>query len=262
MLFANLFLATSALLVGFAAQAAALTLPEHAARGDHIPTNDIAAARSSIDSRANNCANLQGCSKCVANAACGFSKTAFTCSTRSGAANANQVTSNTGCPQMNQMQAVFPAVNAKTKAGIITATVSAEFARISDHIFNGERTSKTSGRHTSDAWLAANPGSVRIQPVNTATHISAFPNGKTGKTVWESAFYSELDIKNMCAVTIALGNNAGKQEGAFVVQTPFGKPACIHHFKKGTGSCFPLGTANPTAKLGAPCDVAGEDNDD
>ncbi|KDQ12160.1 hypothetical protein BOTBODRAFT_46017 [Botryobasidium botryosum FD-172 SS1] len=192
MLFSNLFLATSALLVGFAAQATALTLPEHAARGDYVPTHDIAAARSSIDSRVNNCANLQGCSNCVANAACGFSKTAFTCLTRSGAANANQVTSNTGCPQMNQMQA----------------------------------------------------------------------NGKTGKTVWESANYSVLDIKNVCAVTIALGDKAGKKEGAFVVQTPFGQPACIHHFSKGTGSCFPLGTANPTAKLGAPCDVAGEDNDD
>jgi len=260
MLFSNLFLATSALLVGFAAQATALTLPEHVARGDYVPTHDIA-ARSSIDSRANNCASLQGCSNCVANAACGFSKTAFTCLTRSGAANANQVTSNTGCPQMNQMQAVFPAVNAQSKAGIITAPVLAEFNRISNHIFNGETTSKTSGRHTSDAWLAANPGSKR-NAQNTATHISSFPNGKTGKTVWESANYSVLDIKNMCAVTIALGDKAGKKEGAFVVQTPFGQPACIHHFSKGTGSCFPLGTANPTAKLGAPCDVAGEDNDD
>jgi len=261
MLFVNLFFATSALLVGFAAQATALSLPEHAARGDYVPTHDVAAARSFIDSRANNCANLQGCSKCVANAACGFSKTAFTCGTRSTAANANQVTANIGCAQMNQMQGVFPAVNAQSKAGIITAPVRTEFARISNHIFNGESTSKTSGRHTSDAWLAANPGSKR-NAQNTANHISSFPNGVTGKTVWESASYSNLDIMNMCAVTIVLGNKAGLKEGAFVVQSPFNVPTCIHHFSKGTGSCFPLGTATATAKLGQRCDTAGADNSD
>ena len=75
------------------------------------------------------------------------------------------------------------------------------------------------------------------------------------KTVWDSNFYSDLDIKNMCAVSIQLGGiNAPVPGKAFVVQSPFGQPACIRHFATNTGSCFPLGTAGPKQVLGQACD--------
>jgi hypothetical protein len=64
----------------------------------------------------------------------------------------------------------------------------------------------------------------------------------------------------MCAVAIALGDRAGLTEGAFVVQTPFDAPACIHHFRTGTGSCFPLGTKPVRRRLGRQCGD-GHDND-
>ncbi|KDQ12157.1 hypothetical protein BOTBODRAFT_425628 [Botryobasidium botryosum FD-172 SS1] len=224
-----------------------------------IATSNVTVVGASIEARAN-CAKPQGCSNCVKTSGCAFSKIAFTCGPKSSVAK-DQVTSNTGCPQMNQMQSVFPAVNGQSKAGIITAPVAAEFNRIANHIFKGETTSKTSGRHTSDAWLKANPTSKR-DAENKKSHISSFPNGKISKTVWESADYSDLDIKNMCAVAIALGNKAGKTEGAFVVQSPYNAPVCVNHFRKNTGSCYPVGVKSPKAKLGEPCDVPGEDNDD
>ncbi|KDQ12159.1 hypothetical protein BOTBODRAFT_46016 [Botryobasidium botryosum FD-172 SS1] len=166
MLFANFILATSTLLVGLAAQATALTLPEHAVRSEYAPEHNVTAVGAYIEARAN-CAKPQSCSSCVKTSGCAFSKTTFTCGPKSSAAK-DQVTSNTGCPQINQMQS----------------------------------------------------------------------NGEILKTVWESADYSALDIKNKCSVAIALGD--GKPEGAFVVQSPFNVPVCINHFKKGTGSCYPM----------------------
>lgn len=81
---------------------------------------------------------------------------------------------------------------------------------------------------------------------------------KGTKTVWDSEFYSDLDIKNMCAVSIQLGGIKAPVPGkAFVVQSPFGQTACIRHFNAVKGSCFPLGTDTPRKALGQACDDNG-----
>jgi hypothetical protein len=66
----------------------------------------------------------------------------------------------------------------------------------------------------------------------------------------------------MCAVAIALGDKAGLTEGAYIVQTPFGAPACIHHFRRGTGSCYPLSTQPLRRRLGRPCGSPGDNDKD
>jgi hypothetical protein len=66
----------------------------------------------------------------------------------------------------------------------------------------------------------------------------------------------------MCAVAIVLGDRKGLAKGAFIVQTPFGAPACIHHVKQGTGSCYPLSTKPVRRRLGSSCDNAGTNDND
>ncbi|ETW81493.1 hypothetical protein HETIRDRAFT_451269 [Heterobasidion irregulare TC 32-1] len=171
-----------------------------------------------LDARGSSCGSVRGCSQCVAISDCAFSKVTFECQNKKEGSK-EQVQSNVGCPQMNQMQSVFPAAKGK-KAGLIPDNVSKEFTRISHHIFDGESSNKNSGRHTTSAWLKAHPGDKPIAQ-NAATHILEF---KPQKTVWDSDFYSDLDIMNMCAVSIQLGGiNAPVPGKAFVVQSPFGQ---------------------------------------
>jgi len=160
---------------------------------------------------------------------------------------------------MNQQQGVFTAINGQkntpgTQAGVIPANVLAKFNKLKNHIFIGEKTSKTSGRHLNSVFLAANPG-AKPQSTNALTKIIEYPNGAEPKTVWDDGpgGYTQLDVENMCAVAISLTLAQGKADGSFIVQTPFGTPACIRWFDKGTGSCFPNGSAAPRGVLGTAC---------
>ena len=135
---------------------------------------------------AQDCTKLQGCNNCLSHHGCAWSKVVFRCQPTGGP---DTVLDHVGCRQMNQQQGVrrpfsctppsaslnssskvFPAIKKKSPAGVITPTVAAEFARISNHIFHGEESSKTSGRHTSASWTAANPGS-RLLENDPDTHI-------------------------------------------------------------------------------------------
>ena len=73
---------------------------------------------------------------------------------------------------LTQRFQLFPAAKGK-KAGVIPDDVAQEFARISHHIFEGEPNDKSSGRHTTNAWLQAHPGDKPIAQ-NAATHILEF----------------------------------------------------------------------------------------
>jgi len=108
-------------------------------------------------------------------------------------AGAGQVTTQTGCPLMNQMQGVsdlycltsatrtddhwhvqlFPA-SGGTPAGVIPADVKTEFDRLSSHIFNGEPGNPSSGRHIRSAWLATHAGAAPTAQ-NPITNILVFP---------------------------------------------------------------------------------------
>ncbi|EPQ55930.1 hypothetical protein GLOTRDRAFT_129134, partial [Gloeophyllum trabeum ATCC 11539] len=185
---------------------------------------------------------------CTANAACGFSKTTFKCDLKKGS---GQITAanKQGCALMNQMQGLFQAVNGKSAAGVIPAAVASEFNHISGHVLKGEASNPDAGRHTKSAWLATHKNQTPTTQ-NAKTHILQFP---PLKTVWDDGFYDDTDIKNMCAVSIALRKKAGSARASFVVQTPFGTPICVETFTQGTGSCFPVGTDKPKQGLGQQC---------
>ncbi|KII83767.1 hypothetical protein PLICRDRAFT_95749 [Plicaturopsis crispa FD-325 SS-3] len=214
-------------------------------------------AAASHDGRAvaSQCCQLQGCTNCASRSGCAFNKVTFTCENKNGGSQA-QITDTGRCPQMDQMQGLFPAQNGGSRAGVIPAAISQTFDRIAPHIFQGEPNNPTSGRHTTAAWLAKNPNTLANDPgdpanPNTVLHITKFKNGVTGKTVWNSDSYDNTDIKNMCAVAIQLtGRNP---QGSFSVQSPFGQPMCVKYNSAGTGSCFPLGIKSPRSTLGSPC---------
>ncbi|KZT21299.1 hypothetical protein NEOLEDRAFT_1139631 [Neolentinus lepideus HHB14362 ss-1] len=155
------------------------------------------------------------------------------------------------------MQGLFPAVNGVSPAGTIPAAVAAEWNRISNHVLHGETNNPNSGRHTKSAWLATHKGAKPTKD-DSKTHILSYPNGKTPKTVWDDdeGLYDDTDIKNMCAVSIALREKAGLSQASFVVQTPFATPYCVESFTAGTGSCFPVGKAK--SKLNKQCSL-GQD---
>jgi hypothetical protein len=201
--------------------------------------------------------SYQGCSQCVKHN-CRFSKTTFKC--ENPGAGGDFVTTSTGCPQINQLQRVFQAKKGKNGARTIkhgehTPDVRAKWDTMATHVLHGDGPDShpTSGRHTSDSFRAANPGLGAPTHVNQETHIMRWGTAENPtKTVWDSAHYSETDIKNMCAVAIALRGQAPR--GAFVVQSPHGVPACIETFTAGQGSCYPKGSGNVQhLKLGAPC---------
>jgi len=208
--------------------------------------------------RRQDCSTFQGCHDCLgAGKGCGYSKTEFRCEKVGGSA-ANMVTTVTACPHIDQLQGVFPAVNKDathnptgTKAGVHTPEVKQEMDRIAGHVFNGEGSSSTTGgRHTSDSYESANKG-AKVTAHNEVTHIKQY-NEK--KTVWDSAHYSEVDIRNMCAVALKLRmKTPGKTIAAFVVQSPHGQPVCVETFSTGTGSCYPKGTGVPSEPLNHEC---------
>lgn len=63
-----------------------------------------------LDARDGSCKSMQGCSECVAMSKCAFSKVTFECQDKKEG-NKEQVQSNVGCPQMNQMQSVSGSCN-------------------------------------------------------------------------------------------------------------------------------------------------------
>ncbi|PPR02731.1 hypothetical protein CVT26_009442 [Gymnopilus dilepis] len=206
--------------------------------------------------RRQDCSTFQGCHDCLGKAGCGYSKTDFKCE-QVGKSSANMVTTVTGCPQIDQLQGHFPAVNKDathnptgTKAGIHTPEVKQELDRIAGHVFHGAGSSDSKGgRHTSDSYEAANKG-AKVTDHNGVTHITQYDNKKTA---WDSAHYSEVDIRNMCAVALKLRLGAGKDIAAYVVQSPHGQPVCVETFSAGTGSCYPKGTGIPKEGLNNPC---------
>lgn len=209
-------------------------------------------------SRRDECSHNQGCSNCVRQHGCGFSKTTYQCE-RIGYHNGPfLITSLVGCPQMNQQQGphVFPAINSDrlyhpggTPAGTPTPHVAAEYGRIAGHVLHGHgSSSSTGGRHTTDSYLGANP-KAKVTGYNDHTHISQF----SGKTAWDSLHYSEADIRNMCSVAIHLRMQARLPQAAFVVQSPYGHPVCVETFGAGTGSCYPKGVQPPHQRLNEQC---------
>jgi len=248
MLFVCSIPTTLVVFTAMAAQVHAMTIPAH-------DVSLFEALLSDGPTAAYACPEKQGCDMCVEDKDCGFSKSTFQCEPRSKAKD-DQVLVKAGCGQIKQMQTVFPPVDRAAKAGIIPADIEAQWQKIRKHVLFGEADNVKSGRHTSKAWTTDNPKSKWLGR-NKYTNIASYEDGVIGKTVWESDSYTELDIKNMCAVSIKLRNNIGpeKTEAAFVVQSPYGTPACINSntFNVGSGSCFPLGINLPIHDLGEQC---------
>lgn len=137
------------------------------------------------------CSANQGCNGCVNanNGGCGFNKRTFVCENRGGT---EQVQRMEGCPQMNQQQGVrsidlkapqfsftdkfqffsqiFPAIKNTKRAGVPYQTVKDEWNRIMHHVFDGETSSRTSGRHLRSTWHTANPNSA-VQLADGNTHL-------------------------------------------------------------------------------------------
>ncbi|CAL1714854.1 unnamed protein product [Somion occarium] len=196
------------------------------------------------------------CKTCVAIAgnACAFDRDSLQCVPRPNSAlTPNLVTSAAACATLDQTSVLNPNQNVRQQA-------EAEFARMQNHIFNGE-TDPTSGRHTFSAWRSKNSDAGRC---DSNTNLCAFRlNNKTPKTVWDdrNGLYTVQDIKDMCitAITLNIQQNQMRSSKSFAVQTKFGKSICVQHLvtKDNTPSCFPLGihTAPPT--LGSPCSDTG-----
>jgi hypothetical protein len=87
-------------------------------------------------------------------------------------------------------------------------------------------------------------------------------NNKIPKTVFDdrAGNFTQSDVKQMCttAITLNIQENGAVKDGAFVVQTKFGKPIYVQHQVAGQGSCFPLGIHATTSKLSSPCKTSGE----
>ncbi|KAJ7680798.1 hypothetical protein DFH06DRAFT_1315538 [Mycena polygramma] len=137
------------------------------------------------------------------------------------------------------------------------------FAAMRNHIFNGEKSNPSSGRHTSSSWTSANKDAGRC---DTESKLCVFKlNNTPPKTVFDdrAGGFTQSDIQQMCTTAITLNLKSatatGKLEnGAFVVQTKFGRPICVEHLVADPGSCFPLGI-HPVrgAKLNELCGSSG-----
>ncbi|CAL1714809.1 unnamed protein product [Somion occarium] len=185
--------------------------------------------------------------------ACAFDRTTLKCVPRPGTLTSTLVTVPAQCATIQQTSRLTPNANVQQQA-------AAEFARMQNHIFNGE-TDPTSGRHTFNAWRKANSDPGRC---DNETHLCAFRlNNKTPKTVWDdrAGLYTQQDIKDMCmaAITLNIQENQMKSSLSFSVQTKFGKSICVEHLvtKDNTPSCFPVGIHRSTPPLGSRCTDTG-----
>ncbi|KAJ7247982.1 hypothetical protein C8J57DRAFT_1240495 [Mycena rebaudengoi] len=127
------------------------------------------------------------------------------------------------------------------------------------HIFVGD-TDSTSGRHTFSAWTSANKNAGRC---DSESNLCVFRlHNKIPQTVFDdrAGGFTQSDVQQMCttAITLNIQENGAVKDGAFVVQTKFGKPICVQHQVAGQGSCFPLGIHATTSKLSSPCKSSGE----
>ncbi|KAJ6507150.1 hypothetical protein C8R47DRAFT_1238837 [Mycena vitilis] len=145
-----------------------------------------------------------------------------------------------------------------------TASAQKVFAATKNHIFNGETSNPSSGRHTFSSWTSANKDAGRCDP---GSKLCVFKLTNTpSKTIFDdrAGGYTQADIQQMCTTAITLNLQAaaaanGKlANGAFVVQTKFGRPICVEHLVADPGSCFPLGIhVVRGTKLNEPCKSTG-----
>ncbi|KAJ7592682.1 hypothetical protein C8J56DRAFT_885811 [Mycena floridula] len=180
------------------------------------------------------CSSYTSCSQCLEEKGCFFDKISVSCVSKAPT-DLTKVRNKIGCPQINQLQAVFPAVKGGARMGTIPAEIRTHFdMRISDHLFKGDPDPdrKSSGRHTTKSWLEGNPNKSALraitdpndQQIRDVAHITTFQNGEGVKTAWDSKFYSDIDIKNMCAVVLARATVPPVITN-IVVQSPFGIPS-------------------------------------
>ncbi|TFK48284.1 hypothetical protein OE88DRAFT_1737972 [Heliocybe sulcata] len=221
------------------------------------------------------CSTISSCTTCVANAACGFDKSAFSCSARAAT---GQVTAATGCGLIQQMQSTFPAAKSNA-AGIIPAAIQNLLNGMRQHVFSGDiptpqkpKPKPFGGRHTVSSWRKA-PGQSQAQALaaNSATHIVQFSDpSRAGqpKTVWDDGpgLYEEQDINNMCSVvfqkmtpqlSIKVSNSPPTVAGRFVVKDPFNNNVCVQAVLRKSGpsgvTCFPTDPKPSTKQLGTAC---------
>ncbi|CAL1712068.1 unnamed protein product [Somion occarium] len=196
------------------------------------------------------------CAPCVAIATCAYDPANLQCVNKpAGALPATLIADRTRCPTLSQIAQENPSVAVRQKA-------TAEFARMRNHIFVGEK-DPSSGRHTFTAFRAANKDAGRC---DRETNLCAFKlTSTTPKTVWDdrAGKYTQQDVQDMCTTAITLNllhNNNAASSGAFAVQTKFGKSICVEHLvtKTNTPSCFPLGIHHATQfPVGKPCTATG-----
>jgi len=197
------------------------------------------------------CNGISACLACTKNTACAFNSDTLKCGARTSTA-APFVTNAKLCPPLKQAAQIAP-------EAAVAQQAKAKFAAMEKHIFVGE-TDPTSGRHTFSAWTSANKDAGRC---DSESKLCAFRlNNKIPKTVFDdrAGGFTQSDVQQMCttAITLNIQENGAVKDGAFVVQTKFGKPICVQHQVAGQGSCFPLGIHATTSKLSSTCKTSGE----
>ncbi|KAL0945611.1 hypothetical protein HGRIS_014766 [Hohenbuehelia grisea] len=203
-------------------------------------------------SKCNGIKGNRACVACASNNTCGFNPASNTCVARNTGA-PNLITDKSKC----QQHGASGSENIKARANEI-------WERMRSHIFNGEPGGKTdSGRHTFKSYHDANKDAGRC---DTQTHICAFRLRESiPKTVWDNrnGRYNDGDIETMCktAITLNIKDTGGQArgDGAFVVQTKYGRPICVRHQVAGSGSCFPVGIHSRSNRLGSPCREGPQD---
>lgn len=219
-----------------------------------VAAKPVAAKPTVAKPAASVCNGISACLACTKNSACAFNSNTLKCAARTSTA-APFVTSAQLCPPLKQAAQIAP-------AAAVAEQAKTKFAAMKNHIFLGEKTDPTSGRHTFTAWTSANKDAGRC---DSESKLCAFRlNNKIPKTVFDdrAGGFTQSDVQQMCttAITLNIQSSAGGtlKDGAFVVQTKFGKPICVQHQVAGQGSCFPLGIHATSSKLNAECKTSGE----
>ncbi|CAL1697322.1 unnamed protein product [Somion occarium] len=225
-----------------------------------LPTGPFDQLQSRAPSTCNGIKDQNGkgqCNACAANPLCAFDRTTLQCIQRPTVLNANFITNPAQCLPIGNFLAMNPTPTERT-------AVDREFARMQDHIFVGDATDPTSGRHTRTAFRQANNDAGRC---SSETRLCAFRLDKPQpKTVWDNTAgggYTPADITDICKMTILFNkrnNFNARSTASFVVQTKFNKPICVTHIVTNTNlpSCFPNGIhplVNPT--IGSSCAGTG-----
>ncbi|KAJ6585152.1 hypothetical protein B0H19DRAFT_1320471 [Mycena capillaripes] len=211
------------------------------------------AAKKPVAVKPSVCNGITTCIACTRNTACAFNSETLKCAARTSTA-APFVTNSQLCPPLKQAAQIAP-------SAAVAAQAKAKFAAMANHIFKGEK-DPTSGRHTFSAWTAANKDAGRCDSESKLCVFRLQPKA-TPKTVFDdrAGGFTQSDVQQMCttAITLNIQGSAGGalKDGAFVVQTKFGKPVCVQHQVAGQGSCFPLGIHATSSKLNSKCTSSG-----